>query len=199
MWSPLWEADAPPFDTADDAPATFFDGVQELAAAEDGALAVPHSLPPASGCGDAAALRATAPREAPREQALRCADVLHAADCTECAPHALPRPVVPHFSPLPEPPGWTHRCTPAPARTEHGFFELTGPGGIKALRGLVLCSAEWNSEAERHAVAAAEDALGDPCGIARVLRNKSGRDLTKAHLLLLCHTWGYRSNKWCVL
>ena len=88
-------------------------------------------------------------------------------------------------------------CTPAPAREEHGHFELTGPGGIKALRVLVLGSAEWCSPAAREAVAAAEEAAGDPSGIARILRNKRGRNLTKPHLMLLCAAWDYRTDKWC--
>jgi hypothetical protein len=90
-------------------------------------------------------------------------------------------------------------CTPAPAREEHGHFALTGPGGIKALRALVLASAEWGSDAVRDAAAAAEAAAGDPFAVVNVLRNKCGRDMGKAHLLLLCHTWGYRSVIWCVV
>ena len=62
---------------------------------------------------------------------------------------------------------------------------------------LVLGSAEWRSNAAREAVAAAEEAVGDPFGVVRILRDRLGCNLSKAHLLLLCHAWGYRADKWC--
>ena len=61
----------------------------------------------------------------------------------------------------------------------------------------MLGSAEWCSSSAREAVAAAEEAAGDPCGIARILRDKRGSNLTKQQLMLLCAAWTYRADKWC--
>jgi hypothetical protein len=40
------------------------------------------------------------------------------------------------------------------------------------------------------------DAERDPTGAADPLRRKCSRDLKKAHLLVLCHHWGYKSDLW---
>ena len=87
-------------------------------------------------------------------------------------------------------------CCAPPAPDQFGSYVLLGQSGTKRLRRAVLLTPEWNTTADREAAATLVDAAGDPHGVARVLRGKLSRELSKPQLLLLCSTWRYRSDLW---
>ena len=87
-------------------------------------------------------------------------------------------------------------CCPPPPPDQFGSYVLLGQNGTKRLRRAVLLTREWNTTADREAAATLAEAGGDPHGVARVLRGKLSRELSKPHLLLLCVTWRYRSDLW---
>ena len=87
-------------------------------------------------------------------------------------------------------------CCAPPAPEQSGSYVLLGQGGTKRLRRAVLLTREWNTTADREAAATLADMGGDPHGVARLLRGKLSRKLSKQHLLLLCATWRYRSDLW---
>ena len=95
-------------------------------------------------------------------------------------------------------------CTPPPREGEEALYQLRGaesdtpaaPSGSARLRAQMLATAEWNSPAARDALAAAEEARGDPVGVSQLLRKKVGRSLLKPHMLLLARAWGYASDLW---
>ena len=87
-------------------------------------------------------------------------------------------------------------CCAPPAPDQFGSYVLLGQSGTKRLRRAVLLTREWNTTADREAAATLAETSGDPHGVARVLRGKLSRELSKPHLLLLCATWRYRSDLW---
>ena len=95
-------------------------------------------------------------------------------------------------------------CTPPPREGEEALYQLRGaesdapaaPSGSARLRAQMLATAEWNSPAARDALAAGEEARGDPVGVSQLLRKKVGRSLLKPHMLLLARAWGYASVLW---
>ena len=123
-------------------------------------------------------LRGEAPGALASPAHWRCLDTSHAAGCAA--------------------------CTPPPREGEEALYQLRGaegdapaaPSGSARLRAQILATAEWNSPAARDALAAAEDARGDPVNVALLLRRKVGRSLLKPHLLLLARSWGYASDLW---
>ena len=121
-----------------------------------------------------------APSPAPAQR-LRCLNPAHASGCGS--------------------------CLPPPAAGEEALYLLrgaggdaddatAGPSGSARLRAQVLATAEWNSAAARDALAAAEEARGDPAHVAAILRRKMGKVLLKSHMLLLARAWGYASDLW---
>ena len=89
-------------------------------------------------------------------------------------------------------------CCPPPPVDKFASYVLLGQNGTKRLRRAVLLTREWNTTADREAAATLAEADGDPHGVARVLRGKLSRELSKPHLLLLCATWRYRSDLWAL-
>jgi hypothetical protein len=145
-------------------------------------LCDPDEVPPLLGAGGAPAWPPLAP---PPPPPLRCLDESHGAGCARCA-------------------------APPSAEAEHDYQLLlmtsTGEGSdgasgggstaSKRLRQLLLASPEWNSASARAAAAAREEARGDVCGVAPLLRAKCSKALRKAHLLALCRCWNYGSDLW---
>ena len=118
---------------------------------------------------------------APPAVPLRCLDTTHAAGCGAC---------------LPPPPAGQDALwmlQPPPGERAKG---AAGPNGSCMLRAQLLATEQWNSRAEREALAAAEEARGDPTGVAKMLRRKAGKLLLKPHMLCLARAWGYASDLW---
>ena len=76
-------------------------------------------------------------------------------------------------------------CCAPPAPDQFGSYVLLGQSSIKRLRRAVLLTREWNTKADREAAVTLADTSGDPHGVARLLRGKLSRELSKQHLLLL--------------
>ena len=133
---------------------------------------LPERADPPSSAGDAGGV------------ALRCVDSSHAAGCT--------------------------RCRPPPSEADESDYQLRagevggaatkdgrpGTSAVKLLRSLLLLTPEWCSLATRTATARAEEAVGDPTGLAVLLLKKQSNTLRKEHLLRLCRAWGYASDLW---
>ena len=123
-----------------------------------------------------------APPAAPPPAPRRCLDPAHAAGCGACLP---PPPEGQDALWMLQPPLGARRAKAA-----------EGPNGSCMLRAQLLATEQWNSAAEREALAAAEEARGDPTGVAKMLRRKAGKLLLKPHMLCLARAWGYASDLW---
>ena len=111
---------------------------------------------------------------------VRCLNSKHAPGCAACLP------------PPPEGQDALYQLRPPPG-AEAGE---KGPNGSCMLRAQLLATEQWNSRAEREALAAAEEARGDPTEVAKMLRGKAGKLLLKPHMLCLARAWGYASDLW---
>ena len=111
---------------------------------------------------------------------VRCLNSKHAPGCAACLP------------PPPEGQDALYQLRPPPG-AEAGE---KGPNGSCMLRAQLLATEQWNSRAAREALAAAEEARGDPTGVAQMLRRKAGKLLLKPHMLCLARAWGYASDLW---
>ena len=121
------------------------------------------------------------PQAAPPAAPLRCLDPAHTAGCGACLP--------------PPPEGQDALWMLQPPGTGH-VRGAEGPNGSCLLRAQLLATEQWNSRAAREALAAAEEARGDPTGVAKMLHNKAGKLLLKPHMLCLVRAWGYASDLW---
>jgi hypothetical protein len=123
----------------------------------------------------------SAPAHAPAAP-LRCLDPSHAAGCGLCL--------------APPPEGEEALYQLRAACESQGEGDGAGPSGSARLRAQLLATAEWNSAPARDALAAAEEARGDPARVALLLRRKTGKALLKSHMLLMVRAWGYASDLW---
>lgn len=110
----------------------------------------------------------------PSRGALRCFDGSHSAFCA--------------------------RCTAPPSQENSDQYELNGtPGkknGEKLLRALIIRTPEWASREARETTAALfEDASGRQ-NLVQALRQKLCSALRKNDMMLLAHTWRYKSDLW---
>ena len=129
----------------------------------------------------------------PSTRPLRCLDRTHAERCAVC----MEAPQEGEFTEFQLLLGSSDAGAAAPSAARKGDKQASSPSSaIKCLRALVLQTEEWGCTASREAAADAEEARGDPLGVAVLLRSKQSRALCKHHLLHLCRVWGYKSHIW---